>query len=426
MINLIKSYIPLLMSATTLSMGSGLVDSLLTINMRLQGYDSHIIGLVMSANYLGILLGTFFCQKIVQQVGHIRAFTVFAAFITAVTIVHGLYLSAWLWAVLRIGNGVCVTGLCMVIESWLNEKVAPGFRGRLLSIYMVLGYFGGGSGQLLLNVSDVEGQTLFMLGAILFALCQVPISITRGGDPQPLVVPRYNIIKLFRIAPLSMMGCFTAGMTKGSFAAMGPVFALDIGLSVSQVSILMSITIWSGLLFQFPVGLLSDKIDRLKLLSTIGFIVMLVSIGIAVLGRRAGLGVLIPLMGCFGIFYTIYPVALAKAQDNLSKNEIVSVCAALILFFGFGACLGPVAASFIMSSAGPFGLYFFMAGSGGALGGVALVCRNKLSCNGERKGPYIPVHGTASIVSKIDPGSECGVEGAVPEMIVADIPEGTS
>jgi len=112
MIRVIKSFIPLLIATTILTMGNGLMNSLLSINMRLQDYNNQIIGLVMSANYLGILLGVYFCQKIVQQVGHIRSFAVFAAVMTAVSLVHGLYMSAWLWAILRVINGLCVTGLC--------------------------------------------------------------------------------------------------------------------------------------------------------------------------------------------------------------------------------------------------------------------------------------------------------------------------
>jgi MFS family permease len=398
-------------------MGSGMMDSLLTLNMRLQGYDNHVIGLVMSANYLGILLGIFFCQKIVQRVGHIRAFTVFAAIMTAIALVHGLHLAALLWAGLRILNGLCVTGLCVVLESWLNEKVVPDFRGRLLSIYMVLGYFGGGSGQLLLNLSDVQGQTLFIIAAIFFALCQVPIAITPGGNPQPFEVPRYNIIKLFQLAPLSMVGCFIAGMTKGSFYAMGPAFGLDIGLTVSQVSIFMSITIWSGLLFQVPVGLLSDRINRITLLVTISVVVALVSLVIAVLGQ-VGLWLLIPMTICFGIVFTIYPVALAKAQDKIEKKEIVSVSAALILFFGCGACLGPIAASAIMSMVGPFGLYFFMAGCGMILGSMALAARRKMACNLEGQAPYIPIHGTSPVVNSLLHHRECQSRNPEAEMVV--------
>jgi len=398
-------------------MGSGLMSSLLSINMRLQDYNNQIIGLVMSANYLGILLGIFFCQKIVQQVGHIRAFAVFAAVMTAVSLVHGLYMSAWLWAMLRICNGLCVTGLFMVLESWLNEKVEPAFRGRLLSIYMVLVYFGLGSGQLLLNASDVQGQTIFMIAAILFALCLVPISITRAVKPQPLEVPLYNLVKLFQLAPLSMVGCFISGMINSSFYAMGPMFGLDIGLPVSQVSIFMSLTVWAGLMFQIPVGLFSDRLDRLTVLSALGFLVMLVSIGIAILGR-VGLSVLMPLTVCFGMVFTIYPVAMARAQDNIEKKEIVPVSAALILFYGIGACFGPITASFVISKIGPFGLYYYTAGCGGTLGVIVLSLRNKLPSNFEEQVPYIPVPRTSPVVSNIDPRGDHEVQHAVDEMSV--------
>ncbi len=415
MIKVIRSFIALFIATTILTMGSGLMSSLLSINMRLQDYNNQIIGLVMSANYLGILLGIFFCQKIVQQVGHIRAFAVFAAVMTAVSLVHGLYMSAWLWAMLRICNGLCVTGLFMVLESWLNEKVEPAFRGRLLSIYMVLVYFGLGSGQLLLNVSDVQGQTIFMIAAILFALCLVPISITRAVNPQPLEVPRYNLVKLFQLAPLSMVGCFISGMINSSFYAMGPMFGLDIGLPVSQVSIFMSLTVWAGLMFQIPVGLFSDKLDRLTVLSALGFLVMLVSIGIAILGR-AGLSVLMPLTVCFGMVFTIYPVAMARAQDNIEKKEIVPVSAALIVFYGIGACFGPITASFVISKIGPFGLYYYTAGCGGALGVIVLSLRNKLPSNFEEQVPYIPVPRTSPVVSNIDPRGDHEVQHAVDEM----------
>jgi MFS family permease len=402
LIQIIKAFLALFIATTLLTMGNGLMNSLLSINMRLQGYSDQIIGLVMSANYLGILLGVYFCQKIVQQVGHIRAFAAFAAIMTAVSLTHGLYMSAWLWGALRICNGLCVTGLFMVIESWLNEKVEPVFRSRLLSIYMILVYFGIGSGQFLLNVSDVQGQTIFILAAILFALCLVPISITRAVNPQPLEVPRYNLIKLFKLAPLSMAGCFMAGMINSSFYSMGPMFGLDIGFSVSQVSFYMSLTVWAGLLFQFPVGLCSDRLDRLTVLSTLGFLVMLVSIGIAVLGQ-AGLRVLIPLTVCFGVVFTIYPVAMARAQDNIDKKEIVPVSAALILFFGIGACFGPITSSFVISKVGPFGLYYFTALCGAVLGITVWSLRNKVPSNLADQVPYVPIPRTSPVVSTIDP-----------------------
>ncbi|MBW2178389.1 MAG: MFS transporter [Deltaproteobacteria bacterium] len=405
MLNIIKSFLALLIATTFLTMGIGLLNSLLSINMRLQGSGNQTIGLVMSCNYLGIIIGIYFCQPIIQHVGHIRAFAAFGAVVTAIALLHGLYMSPWFWAGLRIGFGLCVTGLFMVIESWLNEKVEPVFRGRLLSIYMILVYFGLGSGQLLLNLSDVQGKNLFMIAAIVSAVCLVPISITRAVNPQPLEVPRYNMVKLFQLAPLSMVGSFTAGLINSSFYALGPIFGLDIGLQVSQVSLFMSITVWAGLLFQYPVGLLSDRLDRLTVLSAQGFLVAAVSLGIAMLGR-SNLGTLLPMTACFGVVFTIYPVSMARAQDNIEKQDIVPVSAALILFFGIGACFGPVTSSLIISKVGPWGLYYFTAACGGILGVVAWIYRHKLPSNVEDQVAFVPIPRTSPVVSHFDPRGE--------------------
>jgi MFS family permease len=404
MIETIKSFIALLIATTIVTMGGGLLSSLLSINMNLHGYSEQIIGLVMACNYLGLVLGIFFCQRIVYLVGHIRAFAVFAAVITAISLLHGIYIAPWFWAVLRIGNGLCITGLFTVIESWLNEKVDPVFRGRLLSVYMILVYFGIGSGQLLLNFNDVQGKSIFMLAGILFAVCLIPISTTRAANPQSLRVPRYNLVKLFKLAPFSMVGSFAAGLINSSFHSLGPMLGLEIGLQVYQISWFMSITVWSGLLFQWPVGLLSDRLNRLTVISALGFLAMLVSISIAMFGT-SGLGILLFLTACFGVVFTIYPVAMARAQDNIKKDDIVPVSAALILFFGLGACFGPVIASTVMAKVGPWGLYHFTAVCGGILGVAACIYRIKLAGRVEDQVPFIPLPKTSPMVGVLDPRS---------------------
>ena len=394
----------MLIATTIVTSGGGLLSSLISINMSLNGYSTQIIGSVMACNYLGIVLGIFFCQGIVYHVGHIRAFAVFAGAATAISLLHGIYVSPWFWAILRIGSGLCLTGLFMVIESWLNDKVEPVFRGRLLSIYMILVYFGTGGGQLLLNFNDVQGKSIFMLTGILFAVCLIPISITRAANPQQFRVPRYNLIKLFQLAPFSMVGSFAAGLINSSFYSLGPILGLEIGLPVYQVSWFMSITVWSGLLFQWPVGLLSDRLNRLTVLSAIGFLTMLVSISIAMFGA-SGLGILLFLTACFGVVFTIYPVAMARAQDNIKKEDIFPVSAALILFFGLGACFGPLIASTVISKTGPWGLYHFTAVCGGVLGGTAFIYRKKLSGRVEDQVPFFPMHRTSPMVGVLDPRS---------------------
>ncbi len=405
MLNIAKSFLALFVATTILTMGGGLLNSLLSINMRLQGSSDQVIGLVMSCYYLGFVLGIYFCQPIVQYVGHIRSFAVFAALLTTICLLYGLYSTAWFWAVLRICHGLCSTGLFTVIESWLNEKVEPAFRGRLLSVYMVLVYLGIGSGQQLLNLSDVQGKGIFMVAAMMFALCLIPISITRAVNPKPLKVPRYNLIKLFKLAPISMVGSFAAGLIGSAFYAMAPVIGLDIGMQVSQVSWFMSITVWSGLIFQFPVGFLSDRFDRLRVLSVLGFLVVVISLAMALTGVWYP-NWLIILTACFGIVFSIYPVSLARAQDNIDAEDIVSVSAALILFFGIGATFGPLAVSLVISQVGPWGLYLHTGFCGGVLGVAAWIQGRKLPSDIDTQVEYVPVPRTSPVVSTLDPRAE--------------------
>jgi MFS family permease len=243
-----------------------------------------------------------------------------------------------------------------------------------------------------------------MLVGILFAVSLIPISITRAVNPQPLRVPRYNLIKLFQLAPFSMVGSFVAGLINSAFYSLGPMLGLEIGLQVYQVSWFMSITVWSGLFFQWPVGLLSDRLNRLTVLSVLGFLAMLVSVGISIFGS-SGLSTLLFLTACFGVVFTIYPVAMARAQDNMKKENIVPGSAALILFFGLGACFGPVIASAVMTKTGPWGLYHFTAVCGGVLGGAACIYRMKLAGRVVDQVPFIPEPKTSPMVSVLDPRS---------------------
>jgi MFS family permease len=199
-----------------------------------------------------------------------------------------------------------------------------------------------------------------------------------------------------------MVGCFVAGLINSSFYALGPMLGLEIGLQVYQVSLFMSITVWSGLCFQWPVGLLSDRLNRLTVLSALGFLAMFVSISIAKFGA-SGLGILLSLSACFGVVFTIYPVAMARAQDNIKKEDIVPVSAALILFFGLGACFGPVIASMVMAKAGPWGLYHFTAICGGVLGVAACIYRIKIAGRVEDQVPFIPMPKTSPVVGVLNP-----------------------
>jgi MFS family permease len=361
-------------------MGLGLLNTFLGFRLSLEGVSTQVTGLVLSAYFVGLVAGTTYCRKIIRNVGHIRAFAAFTAVTTAVVMVHGLYTSPLLWAVLRFAAGISNMGLFMVIESWLNECAEPRFRGRIFSIYMIVTYLGSTVGQQLLNTGDVHGQALFLVAGVFVVLSTIPVAMTRSIHPKLPKVEQAALKTILKKAPIGMLGCFGSGLLHSAFYTMGPVFAHQIQLTVSQISWFMSLTVLGGLLLQWPVGMLSDRLDRSLVLPALGIILAVISLFLLLFSRYS-LGILLGTTAVFGgIFFSIYPVAVARAHDIFEAQDVVKVSSVLLLCYGIGAMFGPILAAMVMSVAGtPYGLYFYMIAVSSLYAVVTLILRQKES-----------------------------------------------
>ncbi|MFW5854878.1 MAG: MFS transporter [Thermodesulfobacteriota bacterium] len=362
MVSTLSNFFGLFTAVFIMLMGVGSLSTLLSLRMTMAGFSAQLTGLIMATYFLGLVFGSFVCQPLIHRVGHIRSFAAFAAVATAVVMMHGLYLSAPFWAFLRFVSGIITIGLYMVIESWLNECAVPGSRGRVFSIYMICSYLGMGLGQQILNVGDPQGLELFLVIGILLSLCLVPVAVTHSVHPELPPTEKFNLIALIKQSPMGMMGSFVAGITNSSFYAMGPVFGNQIGLSVSAVAGMMTLTIFGGLACQWPVGLLSDRFDRALILSWLGILVALIAGGMMF---TAGISyrTLVVIMAVFGgIIFAVYPVAVSRAHDVSPSHDVVAISSALLLCYGVGSSIGPIAASAFMTAfQSPYALFGFCA-----------------------------------------------------------------
>jgi MFS family permease len=402
----LQSFLALFSAVLLLTLGTGLLGTLLSVRMAMAGIGSQTTGLVMSMFYAGLVLGSFATPRLVQEVGHIRAFAAFAALTTVCVMGHALAVNPVSWAVLRLIAGIAVTGNFMVVESWLNACTASEIRSRVMAIYMTVTYLGYGSGQFLLNLRDVAGTDLFLVAGMLITLCLIPVALTRSVNPQMPPAVRFNLVRLYRMAPFSMFGCLTAGAVNGALYTLGPVFALGAGLSLSQVTGFMGITILGGLALQWPVGSLSDRFDRLMVMAGLCLALAAASAGIC-LAAGGALTVLLTLTGLYGgIAFTLYPVAVARAHDKLDPAEIVPISAALILFYGIGAFIGPIAAAGVMARVGPGGLYLFIALIGAAVAAAALLYRRHRPRQVLEQARFVAMPRTSPVASAFDPRLE--------------------
>ena len=413
MVSTLLSFGALFTSALFFLMGGSVLNTQLSLRMAQLGFSTPAIGFTMACYFLGLVSGYFLCHRLIQRVGHIRSFAVFAAATTIVIILHGLYISAPFWAILRLINGISNFGLFMVVESWLNECCESHNRGRVFSVYMTLSYIGICVGQQLLNFGNDGGQSVLLIAALLFSLSLIPVSTTRSVHPELPEPDRFTFKALFKKAPVGMSGCFAAGLINSAFFSMAAVFGTKIGLSTFQLSWFMSVTVFGGLCVQWIIGIISDRFDRTLMLIFIGCLIATYSL-IVVINTEPSYARLLIEMGVFGGFlFAVYPVSVARAHDVFDPKDAVAVSSALLLCYSIGAIFGPIFASAVMTVVdNPFGLYVYWSLVAGIFAAITFYLRRKEKISivpVEEQVNFIPMKNTSSVAMVMDPRTEIDI-----------------
>jgi len=341
--------------------GNSLLGVVLPLRMEAADYPVALIGTVMAAYYLGLALGGLRAKRIIMRIGHIRAFSTFAAVTAAVCLGYSFSSTPLPLMALRVINGFCIAGMTTSIESWLNDRSSNDTRGRVLGYYMLVFYLAVALGQTLVNAAPATDSSSLMLASTLIGLSLVPIAVTRLGEPDLAELRVLAIAKLFEASRVGVVGAGVAGILVGSFYALGVVFARQIGLSVSEAALFMSTVVLGGLGFQVPVGMLADRFDRRIVMSC-----MLIAVGLSwgllsrALGGGVPLGVLIAMALAFGgAISSVYPLCVAQTFDRLERRYYVAASGRLLMVYSIGATVGPLLASFLMSIYGPASFFLF-------------------------------------------------------------------
>ncbi|HXU58459.1 MAG TPA: MFS transporter, partial [Verrucomicrobiae bacterium] len=266
MLALLRPVWALLLGIVLLMAGNGLLSSLLGLRGSLEGFSSTVMGGLMSGYYIGFLLSSLLTPRGVRSVGHIRIFAALAAMATVAAILAPLFVYPAVWLLSRIISGFCYAGLYVVAESWINDRSSNETRGRLFSVYMLTQYAGLIGGQGLLNLFSPAGFQSFSLVALLISVAVVPTLLTAKQAPAVAAPRHVGLRQLYRISPLGTIGTLAIGMAQSAFFSMGAVFGHRIGLSTEQVSLFLIAAILGGATLQWPIGRLSDKFDRRRLL----------------------------------------------------------------------------------------------------------------------------------------------------------------
>jgi len=282
---IIRAMSALLLGIAILNIGSGALMAIVGVRLAAAGESSLVIGTITSAYFLGLLGGSLFGTGVIDRVGHIRAFVVYAA-LDAVAILLLVFAgdSMFAWIALRAIAGYCMAGLTMIAESWLNHRATNATRGRVLSVYIIVMNGAFAAGPLMLNFGDPAGAGLLVVSGILFVVAMLPVALTRTGNPEMGAPARMGLRRLMTISPLGVVGVLTVGLVESAVFGLGAVYGDAIGLDTAQISLFLAVTLGGVLILQYPLGALSDRIDREKLILAVALIGGCAALVIAVLG----------------------------------------------------------------------------------------------------------------------------------------------
>lgn len=359
--NIISSILALLLSVALLLTANGLLGVLLPVRALSQGFSSIDVGILGTAYFGGFFLGCLLGPKLVNRVGHIRTFAALTSVVCALTLVHGLFDEKIVWWLARCVTGVCFAILFIVIESWLSEKSTNDNRGAVFSVYTILNLSVVAVGQFTITLMSTQGFVLFAVAAILISMSTVPVAVSLASAPADLTASRLRLRYLFDRSRVAVIGCLGVGMANGAFWTLAPVFSkLNTG-DINAVAIFMSLTVIAGGLGQWPLGWLSDRVDRRRVIAGAGIGASLGGVLVVSLTsvdpNWTYLGAVV-----FGAFsFPLYALCAAHLYDVVEPDGYVEATGGLLMAYAAGAIAGPLIASVLMEGFGANSLFLYTA-----------------------------------------------------------------
>lgn len=353
---LIKTLFSPILSLIALVLSSSFYTTFLSIRLTLEGFEETTIGYIHSAFYGGFLVGSIKVEKLIRRVGHIRSLALFASISTVAVLSQALYLNPIFLIIMRFISGFCVAALYVVIESWMLIHGSTKIRGKILAMYMFALYIAQAFSQLIVEMLDLTEAMPFLVAGLLSSLSVIPVALTKSNVMSVHSDIKVKLRELYRHAPLGLWGCIGAGLILSVIYSFVPVFAQTENIPVGYI---MFTTIAGGFILQWPIGKLSDRFDRRKIMTLIT-ICLLIPSSIIVLFEHTYWIVMSASFLFGGFCFTIYPLSIALTCDHLPAEHISEATGKLSLTYGVGAVLGPIAVSIFMDMLSPKGLYLYI------------------------------------------------------------------
>lgn len=418
MLTVLRGSWALMLGIMMLQIGNGLQGTLLGVRGSLEGIGPTWMGLVMSAYFIGFLGGSQIAPILLRHVGHVRVFAALGSLVSAAFILYAVYVDPYFWWFLRLVVGFCMSGLYVVSESWINDSTTTKTRGQALSLYVIMQMAGIVLGQLLLNVSDPAGYNLFVLISVMVSLAFAPILLSASPAPAFQASEKMTLRQLMKISPLGCVGIFLLGGIFSALFGMASIYAAERGFSILEISWFTMAIYIGGMAFQFPIGWISDRMDRRVLI----LIVTAMGTVSSALGMFVGdsiWGLLIVALFVGGTANPLYALLLAYVNDHLEYEQMSSASGGLIFINGVGAMGGPILVGFMINQIGPNGFFVFIAVLSGMICLYSLYRMTQTDAIAvEDTSAYVPLYASSTQIA-----SELAIEYQEEVLAEEEVPE---
>jgi len=355
----IRSTWPLFLGILFIGLGNGLQGTLSSWRADFEGFSVLTTGLIMSGYFIGALASSMLSPKQIEKTGQIRTYAAYASIASTAILIQILFIEPPVWFVARFLSGFCIVGIMIIVEGWLNSISSNENRGQIFSIHMIVVWAGLALGQGLFVVDDPAGASLFLLASILLSVSLIPILLTEIKAPETEAQESLGLRALWKASPSGVATIGLSGLASAGFFGVGTIYAVKAGFSVSETALFMTLFIGFGAVSQWPLGWLSDKIDRRKVILLCCVSVISICIVLALFEfTNTILLILSALVGAFTL--PLYSLAVAQANDRLEPKQMISASGTIVLVFSVFAALGPFTMSYFLELFEMFGFMLYM------------------------------------------------------------------
>ena len=409
----IKNSWALLFGMFLLMLGNGLQGTLLGVRGSIEGMSPQTMSWVMTGYFVGFLFGSQLTPNMIRRVGHVRVFAALGSLVSACLILYAAWTNPYFWFLLRIIVGFCFSGIYVVAESWLNDSSSNETRGQTLSAYLIVQMMGIVLAQAVLNFADPSGYMLFIIISVVVSLSFAPILLSVSPAPQFQTSKRMTLSQLWSISPLGVVGQFFLGAIFAALFGMASVYGTERGLTVKDISLFVAAIYFGGMILQYPIGWVSDRMDRRVLIFIVCSIGTFFSFAANLSDSFIWLLIVAFIIG--GVSNPLYSLYIAYTNDYLEHDDMASASGGLIFLTGIGAIFGPSIVGWLLDAYGAASYFWFIGSIMAIMGSYALYRMTQTSSTAvEDTNAYAPITPTSTPIA-MELAQEYAIEMALEE-----------